>query len=71
MANPMTSTDSTSLRDQCAALLEQMSQRNIRQLAECCVDHLDDVGEWKSLADYLRLHIVLNAAKTRPEGHNR
>jgi hypothetical protein len=50
----------SSERDQVAALLETLSQREIRQVAEYAIDHMEDPDEVKKLADYLRLHRFLN-----------
>ena len=50
------SNDSLSLRDQAAQMLEDMSQRDIRQIAEYCIDHLDDEMEAGHLMDYAKMH---------------
>lgn len=52
-------------RDQISALIEDCSQRDLRQIAEFCVDHINDVKEVAFLADYLRLHRDLEADQYR------
>jgi hypothetical protein len=52
-------------RDQIAALLETLTQREIRQIAEYAIDHMEKVDEVNNLADYLRLHRVMNLPRNR------
>ena len=52
------------LRDKCAQALEFLSQKDLRQLGEYVVDHLNDPAQVQALADYLRLHRVLNEIRT-------
>lgn len=51
-------------RDQIAQLIEDLSQRELRQVIEYCVDHLNNPTEYRALADYLRLQNVLHPRRS-------
>lgn len=46
----------TDAQNQWAALLETASQREVRQMAEYAVDHLDEASEANALKAYLSAH---------------
>ena len=46
----------TEQQNRWAQLLESASQREVRQMAEYAIDHIEDVAELKSLKAYLSDH---------------